>query len=325
VAVAFVVVAAVFARVMFVPRSLRFRQGDQPTAERTSEALPPPYQPHEKTVDGLLILPDSARRRVAVARLQEALRVRSVVETELGSRVPPVKWKTHPAAQRKGMLDRRGFLLASRDVLPNVTLRVQIPNEFSANCLNATGSVDSAVPVRQCSASPGWLSLPTLPMLGLEEIRTCLRNKHIVFAGNSITRYIAWALVDLASNFGLRQTHEVKLPRNLWGSHAEFFVKASTSAEATLANGVRMYSRKVAPHRDNSVWQIPSLNLNVTFGYVLREWNDGSFSAKGWTEKSIIDFGTTPDLAIISQGLAMTMKPEAVKTHQADVKSWMVD
>jgi hypothetical protein len=106
-----------------------------------------------------------------------------------------------------------------------------------------------------------------------------MRNQHIVFTGNSITRYIARALVDLVSNYKMRQDFK-DVNTRLWGSHAEHFTKCWSLKEASenqQNHRVKLWRYRTPnnnspydPHgREDSGYWVSAINLNVTFGHIL--------------------------------------------------------
>ena len=103
----------------------------------------------------------------------------------------PLRWSGTPT-ERMGMLELNG--------LTQTTQRDQVgavPHTMvERKCVDPVPGVRENK-VRQCW-DYGWLELggtPALTKFDSAKARKCLANKHIVFAGNSITRYMAWALV----------------------------------------------------------------------------------------------------------------------------------
>ncbi len=162
--------------------------------------------------------------------------------------------------------------------------------------------------VKQCWKG-GWLELDnSVHKFDNTEVRNCMRNQHIVFTGNSITRYIAWALVDKVSNYKMRQDFK-DVNTRLWGSHAEYFTKSWSLKEASenqKEHSVKLWRYRTS-RQDSGYW-VPAINLNVTFGHIL-EFEDGPgiYPGNPWDvverSKEMYDSPEDPSLIVFSMGL----------------------
>jgi hypothetical protein len=171
----------------------------------------------------------------------------------------------------------------------------------------------------QCLNSTGWLELPP-PLsqsgpLGLAELQRCFSGKHIVFMGDSISRYIAWALVDVVGGFQFRQSFRGK--KVLWGSHPNFLTN-KLNRGAWGGEPIRMHIDPIIYKHDkqeNVFLEVPGLGLNVSFiSFVLQAHE--KFKPESWVDRSIREFGSAPSLIVYSVGLR-SITDSTLASHRA--------
>ena len=256
----------------------------------------------------------------------------------------PLYWSgTPPPTSRVGTLDLNGISSSTKDGL-RIKKRLLPVNLISQKCKSPPGPVPGLrqKKVKQCWED-GWLKLdnnkePKLITFDDQKAQKCLANKHIVFVGNSITRYMAWALMDLVSNYQFRKQFPDVTPQ-YWGSHAQYFTKFWSLQEANQGehkkDAIKMWQYRTPTNnspsdpdgRQDSGYWMSSINLNVTFGHVLEfEDGPGEYPGTPWdvVERSKKMYGRTedPSLIIYSMGLR-SLTSTSYSTYPKNVLSSM--